>query len=93
MAKQTGLVVGKDFRPPEGRQPLDWCYLTVDLSDDERISIRIKRDHVSSADIGDLVVFRRPRDTDNPTGVKRVASDPSLLPPVARSDAAQPLES
>lgn len=86
MPKTTGLVVGKDFRPPEGRQPLDWCYLTVDLSDDERISIRVKRDQVSRADIGDVVVFRRHRDFDHPTQVKRVASDPSLLPPVTRSD-------
>lgn len=90
MPKETGLVVGKDFRPPEGRQPLDWCYLTVDVSDDERISIRLKRDQVSRADVGDVVVFRRPRDTSHPTGVKRVASDPSLLPPVARSDESSP---
>jgi hypothetical protein len=92
MARQKGLVVGKDFRPPEGRQPLDWCYLTVDLSDDERISIRIRRDHVATADIGDVVVFRKPRDTDHRTGVKRVASDPRLLPPVARSNESRPID-
>lgn len=86
MAKQTGLVVGKDFRPPEGSQPLDWCFLTVDLSDDERISIRLRRDQVSRADVGDVVVFRRPRDANHPTQVKRVASDPSLLPPVLRPE-------
>lgn len=90
MSKHTGLVVGKDFRPPEGRQPLDWCFLTVDLSDEERISIRVKRDQVSRADVGDVVVFRLPRDPEHPTGVKRVASDPSLLPPVIRSDEVLP---
>ena len=90
MPKQTGLVVGKDFRAPEGRQPLDWCYLTIDLSDEARISIRIKRDQVSRADVGDVVVFRRPRDADHPTGVKRIASDPSLLPPVTRPEETRP---
>lgn len=90
MSKHTGLVVGKDFRPPEGRQPLDWCYLTVDLSDDERISIRVRRDQVKKADVGDVVVFRAPRDTDHPTKVRRVASDPSLLPPVTRSEETHP---
>lgn len=85
MPRETGLVVGKDFRPPEGRRPLDWCYLTVDLSDDERISIRMRKDHVSRADIGDIVVFRRHRDEDHPTSIRRVGSDPRLLPPVKRS--------
>lgn len=84
MAKQTGLVVGKDFRPPEGSPPLDWCFLTIDLSDAERIAIRVKREHVSRAEVGDVVVFRRPRDAQHATPIKRVASDPSLLPPVAR---------
>jgi hypothetical protein len=84
LSRETGLVVGKDFRPPQGRQPLDWCYLTVDLADEERISIRIKRDHVNRAAVGDVVVFRRPRDSDHATGVKRVGSSPGLLPPVTR---------
>lgn len=84
--RHTGLVVGKDFRPPEGAQPLDWCYLTVDLSDDERISVRIRRDQVPRADIGDIVVFRRPRDLSHAVPrVTRLASDPSLLPPVERT--------
>jgi hypothetical protein len=80
------LVVGKDFRPPDGAQPLDWCYLTVDLSDAERISVRVRRDQVSKADVGDVVVFKKPRHGDNPVPrVTRLASDPSLLPPVQRS--------
>ena len=81
--RHTGLVVGKDFHPPEGEQPLDWCYLTVDLTDDERISVRIRRDQVPRADVGDVVIFRRPRDITQPVPrVNRVISDPSLLPPV-----------
>lgn len=81
--RQTGLVVGKDFRPPNGAQPLDWCYLTVDISDDERISVRIRRDQVSKADLGDVVEFRRPRDRAHPVHrVTRLGSAPALLPPV-----------
>ncbi|HJQ76155.1 MAG TPA: hypothetical protein VJ948_02720 [Acidimicrobiia bacterium] len=81
--RNTGLVVGKEFRPPEGAQPLDWCYLTVDLSDDERISVRIRRDQVPRADVGDIVVFRRPRSLSHAVPkVTRLGSDPSLLPPV-----------
>ena len=80
--RHTGLVVGKDFRPPDGGEPLDWCYLTVDISDDERISVRIRRDQVQKADIGDIVVFRRNRRSDQPSRVTRVSSDPGLLPPV-----------
>ena len=81
----TGLVVGKDFRPPDRAQPLDWCYLTLDLSDSERISVRIRRDQVAKADVGDVVKFRRPHHPDHPVSrVTRVASDPSLLPPVKR---------
>jgi len=83
--RHTGLVVGKDFRPPEGGQPLDWCYLTVDISDEERISVRIRRDQIARADVGDVVVFRQPRDASHPVPrLTRVASDPSLLPPVER---------
>lgn len=81
--QKTGLVVGKDFRPPAGAQPLDWCYLTIDVSDDDRVSLRIRRNQVSRADVGDVVVFRMPRDHDHPVSrVTRVASNPSLLPPV-----------
>ncbi len=84
MPKLTGLVVGKDFRPPPGKQPLDWCYLTVDLSDEERIAFRIPRDHVPRADIGDIVAFRRPRNTDRANAVRRVGSEPAMIPPVKR---------
>lgn len=84
--KHTGLVVGKDFLPPEGGQPLDWCFLTVDISNEERISIRIRRDQVAHAEVGDVVVFRLPRDPSHPVSrVTRVGSDPSLLPPVQRT--------
>lgn len=83
--RHTGLVVGKDFRPPEGAPPLDWCFLTVDISDERRISVRIRRDQVARADIGDIVVFRRPRDDNSPVSrVTRVSSDPGMLPPVER---------
>lgn len=83
--RHKGLVVGKDFRPPDGGEPLDWCYLTVDISDEERISVRVRREQVSNADIGDIVVFRRPRNVDHAASqVRRVSSDPGLLPPVER---------
>ena len=83
--RNTGLVVGKDFRPPEGEQPLDWCFLTLDISDDERISVRIRRDQVNRAEVGDVVAFKRPRDDDHPVPrLVRLGSDPSLLPPVRR---------
>lgn len=81
--RHTGLVVGKDFRPPAGAEPLDWCYLTVDISDDERVSVRIQRDHVDSTGLGDVVVFKQPRNTDHPVSrLQRVGTDPGLLPPV-----------
>ncbi len=84
--RHTGLVVGKDFRPPDGGHPLDWCFLTVNISDVERISIRIRRDQVNRAEVGDVVVFRLPRDDSHPVSrITRVASDPSLLPPVQRT--------
>jgi len=83
--RHTGLVIGKDFRPPEGAEPMDWCYLTVDLSDEERVSVRIRRDQVTRADVGDVVAFRQPRVAEHPVSrVTRLGSDPSLLPPVKR---------
>ena len=83
--RHTGLIVGKDFRPPEGAEPMDWCYLTLDLSDAERVSVRIRRDQVPRADVGDVVAFRPPRISDHPVSrVTRLGSDPSLLPPVKR---------
>lgn len=86
--RHTGLVVGKEFRPPENGQPLDWCYLTVDLSDNERISVRIRRDQVNKADVGDVVAFRPPRDPDTHAvrRITRLGSEPALLPPVEQSD-------
>lgn len=83
--RNTGLVIGKDFRPPDGAEPMDWCYLTVDLSDEERVSVRVRRDQVTRVDVGDVVVFRAPRVADHPVSrVTRLGSDPSLLPPVKR---------
>ena len=82
MPRLTGLVVGKDFRPPEGKQAINWCYLTVDLSDEERVSFRIQKEHVPRADIGDVVTFRRPRNSDRPSPIRRIASDPRLIPPI-----------
>lgn len=85
--RHLGLVVGKDFRPPEGCDPLDWCYLTVDISDHDRISVRLARDQVKRADIGDVVRFRKPRSTDHPVHrVIRLYSDPALVPPPRRAD-------
>lgn len=88
MAKRhTGLVVGKDFRPPDGAQPLDWCFLTVDISDEQRISVRIRRDQVSKADVGDVVALRVPRSERSPVPrVRRLGSDPRLLPPVRNAN-------
>lgn len=82
--RHTGLVVGKDFRPPEGARPIDWCYLTIDLSDDERTTVRISRDQVPKADVGDVVAFRQPRGENPVQRVVRLGSDPGLLPPVRR---------
>lgn len=85
--RHTGLVVGKDFRPPEGAQPLDWCYLTVDLSEEDRIAVRITRDQVDKADIGDVVQFRKPKGENHPVPrVVRLYSDPALLPPARRAE-------
>jgi hypothetical protein len=83
--RHTGLVVGKDFRPPDGAEPLDWCYLTLDISDEERISVRIRRDYVDTTGLGDVVIFREPRNPDYPVPrIRRIGSDPGLLPPVKR---------
>jgi hypothetical protein len=83
--RHTGLVVGKDFRPPEGAQPRDWCFLTVDLSEDDRIAVRVTRDQVEKADVGDVVQFRRPRTETQPVHrVIRLYSDPGLLPAAKR---------
>lgn len=84
--RQTGLVVGKDFRPPDGGAALDWCFLTIDLSDEERLSVRVNRDQVSKADVGDVISFRRPRGDHTLQRVTRLRSEPGLLPPVVRHD-------
>ncbi len=62
----TGLVVGKDFKPPAGGTPQDWCYLVVDISDGELISVRVDRSQVDKAVLGDRVVFKQPRRSDKP---------------------------
>jgi len=65
---------------------MDWCYLTVDISDEERVSVRIRRDHVSRADVGDVVQFKPPRDDQHTVSrLTRLGSDPGLLPPVDRA--------
>lgn len=84
--RHTGLVVGKDFQPPIGGDPLDWCYLTVDISDEERITVRIRREQIGRAGLGDVVAFRRPRKADHPVPrIERLGTDPGLLPPVKPS--------
>lgn len=63
---RTGVVVGKDFRPPEGEHLEDWCYLIVDLSENERVSLRIDRSQITKASIGDAVRFAPPSGPDTP---------------------------
>jgi len=63
---RTGVVVGKDFRPPEGESIEDWCYLIVDLSENERVSVRIDRTQMGKAGLGDLVRFSAPTGPDAP---------------------------
>lgn len=63
---RTGVVVGKDFRPPEGESIEDWCYLIVDLSENERVSVRIDRTQMGKAGLGDLVRFSAPIGPDVP---------------------------
>ena len=70
---RTGVVVGKDFRPPEGERIEDWCYLIIDLSEDERVSVRIDSSQIGKATLGDLVRFRAPSSPDSPVaGLVRV---------------------
>ena len=61
MSIHNGVVVGKDFRPPEGTPPTDWCYLIIDIADEERVAIRLHPSRVSTADVGDRVEFTKPR--------------------------------
>lgn len=80
-SSQIGLVVGKDFRPLPGETSGDWCYITVDLSEEERISVRISPSHARRIGVGDVVEFRRPRSEHRPVRrLKRLATDPRLLP-------------
>ena len=80
-SSQVGLVVGKDFRPLPGERSGDWCYITIDLSEDERISVRISPSQAKKVGVGDVVRFRRPRGSNRPVkSLKRLASDPGLLP-------------
>jgi hypothetical protein len=74
MAKlRKGLVVGKDFKPPPGSEYEDWCYLVVDISEDELVSVRLDRSQVDKAILGDRVQFRQPRNPDKATRwVRRV---------------------
>lgn len=60
MSIHNGVVVGKDFRPPAGDSPADWCYLIIDIADDERVAIRLHPSRVETADVGDRVEFTRP---------------------------------
>ena len=62
--RRSGLVVGKDFKPPAGSSHEDWCYLVVDISDGELISLRIDRSQIDRAVLGDRVEFRQPRRSD-----------------------------
>lgn len=56
-----GVVVGKHFRPPAGTPPNSWCYLIIDLSDDELIPIRLHPSRVGIAEVGDRVRFNLPK--------------------------------
>ena len=61
---KKGLVVGKHFRPPAGTPPNNWCYLIIDLSDDQLIPIRLHPSRVDVAEVGDRVKFNKPRTRD-----------------------------
>ena len=61
MSIHNGVVVGKNFRPPEGNPPADWCYLIIDIADEERVAIRLHPSRVATVDVGDRVEFTKPR--------------------------------
>jgi len=65
--RRSGLVVGKDFKPPPGAPHEDWCYLVVDISDGELISVRLNKRQIDNAMLGDRVEFRQPRRSSRPT--------------------------
>ena len=79
--RQVGLVVGKDFRPPEGASPFDWCFLTIEV-EEERVAVRVTREQADHADIGDMVRFRRPKSAKHHVGrLVRLYSAPARVPP------------
>ena len=82
MAKRiTGLVVGKDFHPHPGTTARFDCYLTVDITEEERITVRVSPDQVNKAEVGDVVRFREPHNRHSPVHrVVRLGSDPASLP-------------
>jgi hypothetical protein len=81
MPKRIGLVVGKDFGPMPGETSGDWCHLTIDLSEEERISVLASPGQGAKVDVGDVVRFRPPKRQNRPVrSITRLASDPSLLP-------------
>lgn len=55
--RRTGTVVGKDFRPPPGKDHDRHCYLVVDIADDELVTVRLGMSDVDKAVIGDRVEF------------------------------------
>ena len=82
MAKKiTGLVVGKDFRPPTGADPADWCYLTIAVTDTERETVRLDYRSVPKVGLGDIVRFTH-RGKHRRHRVKRVGSAPDSLPAI-----------
>lgn len=63
--RQTGMVVGKDFKPPPGSEPPDHCYLVVDITGDgELISLRLQPAQVDRFGVGDQIVFFPPSRPD-----------------------------
>ena len=83
--RRSGLVVGKEFKPPAGLLHIDWCYLVVDISDGELISVRLDRSEIDKAVLGDRVEFRQPRRSDKPVRWVRRIDTPTGVPPVSRT--------
>ncbi len=84
--RQVGLVVGKDFRPPNGANPLDWCFLTID-ADDERFDVRVTHEQADRTDVGDVVRFKRPKGPNHHVGrLTRLYSAPAQVPPPVWND-------
>jgi hypothetical protein len=82
----TGLVVGKDFRPHPGSPAEYDCYLTVDMTEVDRITVRVSPGQVSRAEVGDVIRFRPPNGNHSTVHrVVRLGSDPASLPLPDRS--------